>query len=230
MNDHSFTKGAIAALPLVIGFLPVGIAFGIIAREMGISLFYSVLMSSVVYGGASQFMMLNMFAKGLGFFEIIFATFVINFRFFVMSLSMNQLLKKVPKRWKTLLSLGTTDETFAVASINNTKPNVYYLGGLFLTSYVSWILGTLTGALLSTIIPSNISESMSIALYALFIGLLIPAVTTSWKLGLLAVMSMMLNGLFSGWLLINSGWSMLFSTLLGSLIGVFVFKGGKQHD
>ncbi|MFS1512251.1 AzlC family ABC transporter permease [Chengkuizengella sp. SCS-71B] len=229
MNSHLFKKGAIAALPLVIGYLPVGIAFGIIAQETGISLFHSVLMSSVVYGGASQFMMLNMFATGSGFFEIILATFIINFRFFVMSLSLNQLFNKVPKRWKTFLALGLTDETFAVASINN-RPNVYFLVGLFLTSYVSWIVGTLLGALLSTIIPSSISESMSIALYALFIGLLIPAVRTAWKYGLVAVISMLINGIFSGWLLISSGWSMLLATLLGSLVGVFIFKGEKQHD
>ncbi|NDI34252.1 AzlC family ABC transporter permease [Chengkuizengella sediminis] len=230
MNNHSFTKGAFAALPLVIGFLPVGIAFGIIAQETGISLFHSVLMSSIVYGGASQFMMLNMYATGSGFFEIILATFIINFRFFVMSLSLNQLFNEAPKRWKTFLAIGITDETFAVASINNNRPNVYFLVGLFLTSYVSWIVGTLLGALLSTIIPSNISESMSIALYALFIGLLIPAVRTAWKYGLLAVISMLINGIFSGWLLISSGWSMLLATLLVSLVGVFIFKGEKQHD
>lgn len=187
-------------------------------------------MSSVVYGGASQFMMLNMFAAGSGVFEIILATFIINFRFFVMSLSLNQLFNEVPKRWKTLISIGTTDETFAVSSINNKRPNVYFMGGLMLTSYVSWIIATLFGVLLSSIIPPSISESMSIALYALFIGLLIPAVRTAWKFGLIAVVSMLLNGIFSEWLLFSSGWSMLLATLLGSLVGTLIFKGDKQHE
>jgi 4-azaleucine resistance transporter AzlC len=175
-------------------------------------------MSALVYAGASQFMALKMLASGAGAIEIVLATFVLNFRHFVLGLSLMSRLRKVAGPWKVALSSVLTDETFAVASMRKEKTDPFFVAGLMLTSYLSWILGTVLGTLMSDAIPASISSSMSVALYAMFIGLLVPAVREAWKYGLIALLSMGLNTLFS--FFVSGGWSIVLATVLGALAGI----------
>ncbi|SFJ15264.1 AzlC family ABC transporter permease [Thermoflavimicrobium dichotomicum] len=218
-KKHEFSKGMMAAMPLVIGYLPIAVAFGVMAQQMGLSVWQAVCMSALVYAGASQFMAIGMIAAGTGMIEIVFATFVLNFRHFVMGLSLMNRLKDFSTKWKIVISSGITDETFAVASLTKGQMHPFYIAGLVSTAYFTWVLGTLCGGLLANMIPPSISTSMSIALYAMFIGLLVPAIRGKWKLGMIAVISMGLNSLFS--LFLSSGWSIILATIIGSSIGIF---------
>lgn len=218
-----FLQGVIAGIPIMIGYIPIAIAFGMISTQSGISLSESFLMSVLVFAGASQFMAVNMFIGGASGIEIIAATFVLNLRHFVMSMSLMHNLN-ISKRWKTGLSFGITDETFAVASLKvvgtkNDELNHSFMTGLIGIAYGSWIFGTALGGLLTNIIPTNIGASMSVALYAMFIGLLIPAIRDSWKVGIIALSSILLSILFS--YIVDSGWAIVLATIFGSLIGVF---------
>lgn len=220
-----FTAGVLSAIPIVVGYLPIAVAFGMIAQQAGIPPLLSVCMSGLVYAGASQFMAVNMLSTGAGSLEIVLATFVLNFRHFVMGLSLMNKLKKMPAAWKMAVSSGITDETFAVASLQKETIGKWFLAGLILTSYTTWVIGTLIGGLLSQVIPPSISESMSIALYAMFIGLLIPAVRDNGKWGLIALVSMGLNTVLG--LFLSSGWSIVLSTVLGGLAGVWLMRRKK---
>jgi len=222
--------GMAAALPIVIGYLPIAITFGLIAQQSGISILHAVLMSLMVYAGASQFMAVNMFVAGAGMIEITLATFILNLRHFIMGLSLMNLLKKLPSIWKILISAGLTDETFALSSLkireNEQHRGQLYVIGIMLASYSSWALGTFMGGLLANIIPANISDSMAIALYAMFIGLLIPSVRSELRVGLIALASMLLCYIFSQYL--NSGWAIVFATILGSFCGIFLMKEREE--
>ncbi|GGK16706.1 autotransporter [Caldalkalibacillus thermarum] len=220
MDKGALAQGVSAGIPIMIGYLPIGVAFGVISRETGVPLLDTVLMSSLVFAGASQFMAINMIAMGASFAEIVLATFVLNFRHFVMSMSLMNRVREVPRSWKAALSLGITDETFAVASLQKEKPHQLFLGGLMLAAYVSWVFATLLGALLSNVIPPEIGASMSIALYAMFIGLLVPAIRQYWKVGLIAALSAGLCTLFSS--ILSGGWAIVLATLLGGLAGILV--------
>src|SRR5690625_3741876 len=89
---YMFRRGMTVGFPIMIGYLPIAITYGVLAKQSGMSLFELTLMSVMVFAGASQFMGANMIAVGAGTVEIIIATFVLNFRHFVMSLSfMNRL-------------------------------------------------------------------------------------------------------------------------------------------
>lgn len=221
-----FIQGVSSAIPIVIGYMPISITFGVIAKQMGLPLFQSVLMSSLVFAGASQFMAVNMLAKGSGVLEIILATFVLNFRQFIMSLSLMNILEQTTGTWKSILSLGITDEIFAVASLQKEKVNHLFLTGLTITAYAAWVIGTLIGGLLSNVIPPNISADMSITLYAMFIGLLVPAIRGMWQVGVVAAISMLLNTIFG--MFISSGWSIVLATLLGGLMGAFIIRRDKK--
>src|SRR5699024_11905058 len=111
----------------------------------------------------------------------IFASFVLKFSYFIMSLSfMTSITDHVALEGRIGVSLGLTDESFALASMNQEKADnsnaVYFYTGIFLSGYLAWVIGLLVGGVLGEVIPPKLSESMGIALYAIFISLLVPSV------------------------------------------------------
>ncbi|RIU90722.1 AzlC family ABC transporter permease [Oceanobacillus picturae] len=220
-------KGIAAGIPIMLGYLPIAITYGVLAKQAGMSLTELTLMSVMVFAGASQFMGVNMIAVGAGALEIMIATFVLNFRHFVMSLSFMNRMRGIGLRWKLPLSLGLTDETFAVSALHpdeakEEKGPWFYLA-LILTAYFSWIAGSFLGGVLGEVIPEQLSQSMGIALYAMFIGLLVPSVKKEWKLGFIAIIAMLING-FCVELGMSSGWAIVLGTIIGGMSGIFLIK------
>lgn len=228
---HMFRKGMVVGFPIMLGYLPIAVTYGVLARQTGMSLVELSLMSGLVYAGASQFMAVNMIAAGTGAMEIIIATFVLNFRHFVMSLSFMNRLRKVALRWKLPLSIWLTDESFAVASFHpkeaERKHGAYFYLGIFLIAYLSWFTGSLLGGVLGDIIPENLSQSMGIALYAMFIGLLIPSVKKNLKVGLIALLAMLINYLCIE-IGMSSGWAIVTGTIVGGMSGIHLLKEEEE--
>ncbi|WP_223155065.1 AzlC family ABC transporter permease [Alkalibacillus aidingensis] len=221
-------QGAIAGFPIFLGYLPIAIAYGVLAKQSGLTTYETTMMSLLVFAGAAQFMAANMFAQGAMFLQIVVATFVLNFRHFVMSMSFMNKIHNFPLRWKFGLSLGLTDETFAVSSLNGKEANKsygkYFFLSLFLLAYVSWIIGSFIGAMLGDTLPTSLSDSMGIALYAMFIGLLVPSVKKEWRIGVIAVISMAINYLLITFLNLDDGWAIVLATVFGSLLGISLLK------
>lgn len=223
-----FKRGLKQGIPIMLAYFPIAITFGVIASQAGLSITELTSMSALVYGGAAQFMVINMLILHTGALEIVLATFVINFRHFVMSLSFAHRQKQTPFKWKVGLLLGLTDETFAVTSVENETPkqkygHLFYFG-LFLISYLSWVVGSFIGGFVGDVIPASISQSFGIALYAMFIALLIPSVKTNVRYGVIALLAMVFNFGLSQFL--QEGWSIVLATLLASLFG-FLFMRRK---
>lgn len=231
-NDFSrksvIKRGTVAGFPIFLGYLPIAIAYGVLAKESGLSTFETTMMSVLVFAGAAQLMAAGMFAAGTMFIEIVIATFVLNFRHFIMSMSFMNTTKRFPLKWRFPLSLGLTDETFAVSSLHKEeaeqKNGTYFYATLILMAYIGWIFGSLAGALLGDVLPETLSTSMGIALYAMFIGLLVPSIKKEWRIGLIAAFSMVLNYVFNVIWSISSGWSIVLATVVGSFLGVILLK------
>lgn len=222
-------RGVATGFPIMLGYLPIAITYGVLARQSGLSLMELTMMSVFVFAGASQFMGANMIAAGAGAVEIVVATFVLNFRQFVMSLSFMNRFRTIGLNWKLPLSLGLTDETFAVSSLHTKEAKqqkgAFFYMALILTAYVSWVLGSFLGGVLGEIVPETLSQSMGIALYAMFIGLLVPSVKKEAKVGLIAVTAMLINTFFSQFM--SEGWSIVLGTVLGGFSGVYFLKGDQ---
>lgn len=229
-NIKMIRHGLSVGLPIIIGYIPVALTYGVLAKQSGLSLMELTLMSMFVFAGASQFMGANMIAVGAGVTEIVVATFVLNFRHFVMSLSFMNVMKSLARSVKIPLSLGLTDESFAVATLHaqpsKEKKGYLFYVTIFLSAYLSWVLGSLIGGLMGDFIPAQLSQSMGIALYALFIGLLIPSVKKNLKVGLIALIAMLINLLFSQFM--SDGWAIVFGTVLGGLAGLFLLRGDTE--
>ncbi len=223
MMQKGFAKG----FPIMVGYIPIAITYGVLAKQAGISLTELTLMSVLVFAGASQFMGANMIAVGAGAIEIIVATFVLNFRHFVMSLSFMNRLRGSALKWKLPMSMGLTDETFAVTAIHpkeaNMKNGMFFYAGIMVTAYFSWVAGSFLGGVVGEIIPERLSQSMGIALYAMFIGLLVPSVKKNKKIALIAVLAMLINALCVQ-LGMSTGWAIVLGTMIGGSAGIFLLK------
>jgi 4-azaleucine resistance transporter AzlC len=224
-------RGMAVGAPIMIGYLPIAITYGVLAKQSGMTLTELTLMSVMVFAGASQFMGANMIAVGAGVLEIVIATFVLNFRHFVMSLSFMNRMRKVPMRWKAPLALGLTDETFAVSALHpkeaKMEKGALFYTAIILTAYVSWVLGSFLGGVLGEVIPERLSQSMGIALYAMFIGLLVPSVKKELKVGLIAIIAMLINALCVQ-LGMSTGWAIVLGTILGGMSGIYLLKEEKS--
>lgn len=223
MASKHFKNGLIAGLPVVFGYIPVGIAFAILARQAGFNLWETCSFSIFVFAGASQMMAAGMYAQGAGIAAIVLATFILNLRHIIMSACVLNRMEEVPM-WKKLAAMfGTTDESFAVFTTEK-KENctLAFFAGVVVTTYLSWNVGTLLGAILSDFLPEIITASLGIALYALFISLLVPKISGNLRLIALAVLTGLCNLVLCQF--IESSWALIASTLLCAFVGVFFIR------
>ncbi|WP_079529285.1 AzlC family ABC transporter permease [Halobacillus hunanensis] len=230
---HMAKRGTIAGLPIMLGYLPIALTYGVLAGQSGMTNMELTLMSVLVFAGASQFLAVGMVAASTGAMEIIIATFVLNFRHFVMSLSFMNRLRGIALRAKVPLSLGITDETFAVSMLYRKESKEahasWFYAALILTAYVSWVGGSYLGGVLGDIIPSRLSQSMGVALYAMFIGLLVPSVRKQYRIALVAIFAMMINFLCQWWGM-DQGWAIVLGTLIGGLSGIWILQDGEEEE
>ncbi|WP_096435770.1 AzlC family ABC transporter permease [Alteribacter populi] len=213
----SFQKGLLDGLSIAIGYMPVAVTFGLIAGSTGLTVAEAVLMSILVFAGAAQYMALSMIALGTGAIEIVLATFIVNLRHLLMSASINERAEKGDRKLRALYAFGMTDEVFAVTSTKNKPIKAYYIIGVAAIAYVSWVGFTAVGFYMGSFLPLIVQESMAIALYGLFIALLIPSIKKEGKMVLiLASLGAIFHSVFA--LFLSTGWSIMFATILAVVL------------
>jgi 4-azaleucine resistance transporter AzlC len=228
MNKNGFTEGMKAALPIVLGYLPVGITFGILARKAGLTSFEVGLMSLFVYAGASQFLAIEMISKGIPNFSIILATFFINLRHILMSSNLSVYLRNVRIPILGLLSAQMTDESYAVAisKLPWMKNRPHYLLGLQIISQLAWVGGSVAGALFSSVATST-GWGLPFALPALFICLLVLQIKNThhfWVMVIAGIISV-----FFKWAL-PGNWYILLTALFASGMGMMIERVWRKNS
>ena len=222
--------GMRAGIPAVLGFIPVGIAYAIMARQAGFSVTETIMMSVTVFAGASQMMAVGMYASGAGIAAIIFATFILNFRHLIMSTCIFSRMDRVGIGKKLIAGFGVTDESFAIFTTRKDGESSYsFFLSMTYTTYVSWVAGAVIGVVAANFMPEILSLSFGIALYAMFIGLIVPGIKGNLRLGLLVLLTAGLNTVLS--LFLESAHAVIISTLVGAFVGVFfVDPDGKETE
>ncbi len=217
-----FKQGIKAGLPIFMGYFSVAITFGLIAKAAGLSGALAVLMSLTNFTGATQFIGVNMFYLGIEVSNIVLTTFIINARYLLMSFCItNKLKDSVNMKLKALLSFGITDEVFVIVMTReNLKPS--FILGVQTISYIGWVSGTLIGALLAGILPSSFSNSIGIAIYIMFLGLLLPVASKSLKVAIVAIIAMIISSTIYYIPFLNNSignWRVVITIIFTSLIG-----------
>ncbi len=174
MRDQLIT-GIRHAIPVMLAYMPLGLAFGVLATEAGLSAAETTLMSALVFTGAGQYIAIGIIAAGGSMLTIIMANLLVNLRYFLFSTSMVPQLKALPTGAASALMLGLTDETYAVAAVHfkENPATIPYLAGLNVSSYLSWVGSTFLGASLGSIITNTEQLGLNFALPAMYTILLI---------------------------------------------------------
>lgn len=169
-----YKKGVKDGLPIGIGYLSVSFAFGIFAVENGLNILQAVVMSLTNLTSAGQLAAVPIFAGGT-LIELIVSQLVINSRYSLMSVSLGQKLSsKVKLPQKLLIAYGNTDEIFAVSVSQQGDISAHYMYGLILLPVIGWTGGTLIGAVAGNILPAIITASLGVAIYGMFIAIVVP--------------------------------------------------------
>ncbi len=227
MQEHGFSSGLKAGASIAIGYFPVALTFGLLAKTTGLSLIEATAMSIFVFAGAAQYISLSLITAGVLPVLIVVNTFIVNIRHFLMTAALNE--KMAPDaRWKkALYAFGITDETFTVlATQPGDKIRTSFAAGVIVISYGSWVLFTSLGHLIGASLPAFLQASMSIALYAMFVGLLVPSMKGNRKVVSLALIAALFNSMFyfTGWL--STGWAIMVSTLASAIIIELISRKG----
>lgn len=170
-----FLRGMQNGMPIGLGYLSVSFAFGITAVSRGVPAWIALLISMTNLTSAGQLAGLDLMVAGCTVGEMILTQCVINMRYALMSVSLSQKLdRSVRLADRFLIAFGNTDEVFAVASGQPGLVGRYYLFGLIVPPYIGWSLGTLLGSVASGILPESIMAALGIAIYGMFVAIVIP--------------------------------------------------------
>ena len=223
----TYKKGIKDGVPIALGYLSVSFAFGVTAVSLGVPKLIALLISATNLTSAGQLAGVAVIAVLGTIFEIILTQLVINARYFLMSLTLTQKLdKKFTTLDRLLCAFGITDEIFAVAVSNKKPVTRNYMLGLITLPYIGWTTGTLLGAVMGDVLPEIIVSALNIALYAMFIAIVVPTAMQNKKVIPVIIISIALSCVFTfdPYLqVVNSGIVYVISAIVASVIGALIF-------
>lgn len=197
MKIESFRKGILDGIPICLGYLSVSFAFGIFAVDSGLGILETLLISMTCVTSAGQLAAVPIIAAFGGFVELAISQLVINMRYALMSISLSQKLGpdiKMPDRFA--IAFVNTDEVFAVASGRKGTVSKPYMYGLILTPWLGWSCGTLLGAVAGNILPAIVTASLGVAIYGMFVAIVVPEAKKSPPTALCVGIAVALSCLF----------------------------------
>ncbi len=218
-------------LPIGLGYLSVSFAFGISAVNMGIPPIAAILISMTCLTSAGQVAGIGAIAASGSLVEIALAQLIINLRYSLMSLSLSQkLCKKYGMLHRLTTSFGITDEVFAVASAHPGEVTPPYMYGLITLPYIMWAAGTAFGALLGSILPELVKSALGIAIYGMFIAIVVPPAKRFRGVLAVSLMAAALSCAFKflPFLDVLSGFSVIICTVIAAAAGSLLFPKPEE--
>ena len=174
-----FRNGIRDGIPICLGYFAVSFAFGILCVSEGLNALEAVLISLTNLTSAGQFAGLTIMASMGSLVEMAISQLVINSRYILMSISLSQKVdESFSGIWRFILGYAVTDEIYA-AAISKERVSRNYFAGLMITPVLGWTGGTLCGAVLGNILPDMITNALGLALYGMFIAIVMPAARDS---------------------------------------------------
>lgn len=226
MKKEELTRGIKAGLPIGLGYLSVSFTFGIMAISAGLSWWQALLISMLNLTSAGQLAGINIMVNPGMYIQMLLTQITINIRYSFMSISLAQKLdNKFTKLHRFLLGAIITDEIFGVA-ITEEKISKEFLTGLAILPYIGWTSGTLFGALLGAVLPNDIMNALNIALYAMFIAIIIPEARKSKEVLVVIIIAILLSSLFTFIDVLNklsAGLNICICAIVAATLGALLF-------
>lgn len=227
MKKRNFLRGLTDGIPIALGYLSVSFGFGISAANLGIPTLAAILISMTNLTSAGQVAGISIIAAGGTLLEMALTQIVINIRYSLMGLSLTQ---KLSDRFSTphrmLASFGITDEVFAVASSKTGPLTPAYMYGLISLPFLGWSAGTALGACAGNILPESLRLALGIAIYGMFLAIIVPPSKKSKGVALAVLAAALLSCAlryipfpFS----ISQGFSVILCSLVSAVLAALLF-------
>ena len=225
----SFLNGLNDGIPIALGYLSVSFTFGITAVGMGIPPLTAILISLTNVTSAGQVAGIGLIAAHGGLAEMAAAQFIINLRYALMSLSLSQKLdRKYTLFHRITTAFCVTDEVFAVASGQDGELPPRYMYGLQVLPYVFWSGGTAIGAYLGSILPEQVKSALGIAIYGMFLAIIIPPAKKSNGVLFTVLFGAAVSCCLANFTFISSGVSIIISTIVAAALGALLFPRKEE--
>ncbi|WOD07156.1 AzlC family ABC transporter permease [Marinomonas sp. GJ51-6] len=173
-------RGAMVSMPMILGGVPFGLLFGSLASSYGLSPWFAVAMSAIVFAGSAQFVALGLIAIHAPIWVIVSTTFIVNLRHLLYAADMVKYVKHLPMSLRFIMGFGLVDETYAavrpmyqIGSVDEKTGHKVYLGS-FVAFYLMWNTTTILGVLSGELIPGMSEWGLEFAMVATFIGIITP--------------------------------------------------------
>ena len=217
-NEKWFRRGLTDGIPICLGYFAVSFALGIAARNIGMSVLQGALMSAGMVASAGEFAAVDLISSSAGALEVIITCVIVNMRYFLMSSSLTQRLSPNMKPiHRFALAYCITDEIFGLSC---TVPGYLvprYTYGITIISVIGWTSGTVLGITAGNVMPDWAVNALSVALYGMFLAIIIPPAKKDKFIGILVVISMLASFVFTklpGLREISSGFRIIILTLV----------------
>lgn len=192
----AYRRGLKAGVPIGLGYLSVSFTFGIMAVSYGFSWWQALLISMLTVTSAGQFAGIGTMLLPGQYAEMLISQLTINMRYSFMSVSLSQKTEeKFRGIWRWLFGFMITDEIFAVASTEKEVSRSFF-AGLMTAPYLGWSMGTLIGALLGNILPQRLMSALSLAIYGMFVAIVMPGMKADRAVAAVVLFAAGLSSLF----------------------------------
>lgn len=214
-------------IPIALGYISVSFTFGLMAVSIGMTWWQAALISMTNLTSAGQFAGLEIMVAGGALIEMALSQLVINIRYALMSLSLSQKVDKTLNTfYRFIIGFGITDEIFAVSMNRKKRVSRYYMFGLIAVAYIGWAGGTIAGALLGNVLPEMISSAMGIAIYGMFLAIIIPKARENGSYLKVIIVAVILSCCFK-WLPVlnklSSGFVIIICAVAASVFGAVLY-------
>lgn len=215
-------SGIKKSIPVILGYIPIGISYGILALQTDLSPYLIVGMSIFVFAGSSQLIAVNMLTAQAAVIPIIMTTFLVNLRHILMSASLSLHFQNTPQRMLPFIGFVITDESFALGNTllkeENKNKGLFFLA-MGLSAYLGWVLSSLAGVLIGRFILNFEIMVIDFVLPAMFIILLIMQIKERMDIFvsiIAAVLSIIFYFIFPG------NWNIIIATITAAVAGVII--------
>ncbi|WZL80085.1 AzlC family ABC transporter permease [Vallitaleaceae bacterium 9-2] len=222
----TYMNGLKAGFPIALGYLVVSFTFGMTACLNGFTLYEAVFMSMTNVTSAGQFAGMNLLISGTKYVELLLTVSIINIRYLLMSTALSQKISRtMPLYQKFILAFGVTDETFTVASVEVETITFPYFMGLVTLPYLGWSGGTFFGSLMDTFLNPDMQHAAAIALYCMFIALVLPPMKHHKNIRHVVFATMLIRLTMLLLPVVNqlsSGYAIILSACIGAFYGAYL--------
>lgn len=236
MIREEIRNGCRDGVPIALGYFSVSFSFGIMAMSGGLTIFQAALTSLTNMTSAGQFAGLQIIVAGGALLEMAATQLIINLRYALMSLSLSQKLSGEVSMWQRfVIAFANTDEIFAVAMGHKKELTFPYMIGLQVLPILGWTSGTACGAAAGSMLPAAVNSALSVALYGMFMAVVIPAAKRSRPILVTVILAALMSCIlyyvpaFSG---ISAGMSIILCTVAAAAAGAVFFpvqeEGGDE--